>query len=871
MHKYELNAFFVYNGFVVEKQHTENKTVFFDQTLLDNFVLNKYKTLLEFGFFPRSDDYTPTIAFLHSIAKTFIEHIAADPNIENTRCAPVLNRVAVANLLATLPFSTGSEFVDKSWLKHILLGLSAVFESELFEQNYTTVADYLISKKEKIRPTGCIYFHMVESSIDGFPFAFLATYSTKSKDQILQRPLRSALKEHRDQPAQLVKLLSTIVQIAEHSELIRELFVSGELFSPLKFSLAEAHTFLKEVFLYEKYGVICRIPDWWHSRNNTFIKVSISNNQHQELSIHTRLNIKPQIYVGNLLLSYADASDLLAEANELAFIKEKWIAVDTKKLQAVLAAFDQALNIGDVTLYEALKLQLGLSSIVSKQLVDVMEVDNGPWLKNLQSSSLAAHNLDDIRPTAEFTGQLRPYQQAGFSWLFSMRKLGLGALLADDMGLGKTIQTLALLDYLRVHEPVKTLLIVPASLLGNWQSELEQFAPKISYKLLHGSQKDLGLLLDIYFDVRDLFITTYNMVPRIMNDLKELDWDLIIIDEAQYIKNHNAQHSKALKAIPAKFRLAITGTPLENNLTELWSIFEFLNQGLLGSNSHFSNVVKTLSSRLDNYASLHKVINPFILRRVKSDKSIIADLPDKIEITAFTELSRKQIALYTAVANSVAESIKNKTSMPPENIVLTALIKFKKICNHPDHFLGRGDFNPKQSGKFMRLKELCENIAEKREKVIIFTQFREMCQPLVNFLNEVFGRPGLTLHGKIPIKNRLEIVNKFNTDESIPFMVLSLRTGGVGLNLTAANHVIHFDRWWNPAVENQATDRAFRIGQTKNVLVHKFVTQGTIEDKIHTLLIEKQKMAGNIIVANGEKWIFDLSELELIKLFQLEV
>ncbi|MCL2320574.1 MAG: DEAD/DEAH box helicase, partial [Oscillospiraceae bacterium] len=543
----------------------------------------------------------------------------------------------------------------------------------------------------------------------------------------------------------------------------------------------------------------------------------------------------------------------------------KWVEVDHEKLKALLAAYEKAdeiAELGELTLADAMRMELGTDEVlgIKDDKIDV-GVSNGEWLRSIKNRLKDFKEVDAVNLGDDFRGDLRNYQKVGFNWLYTMQNLNFGALLADDMGLGKTIQILALLEYLRENGNFKALLVIPASLIGNWENEIEKFAPKIKYTVLHSKNREIT-------DDVNLFITTYGMASRI-EELKDHKWNLIIVDEAQAIKNPTTKQTRAIKAIDGSFKIAMTGTPIENRLTDLWSLFDFLNKGLLGTSKEFSLFAKRLREN-ENYSKLRDVVNPFIMRRLKTDKSIISDLPDKLEIKVYTTLSKKQIVLYKTLVKEIESKLESAEGIERKGLILASIMKFKQICNHPDQYLGLSEYKPDLSGKFEMLSEVCGTIYEKRERVLVFTQFREMTQPIADYLETIFNQKGLILHGQTKISKRPEIVDQFNGEEYVPFMVLSLKAGGVGLNLTAANHVIHFDRWWNPAVENQATDRAFRIGQTKNVMVHKMITKGTIEEKIDAMIEDKLKLSGDIIEASGESWITEMSNKELMDLFSLK-
>jgi non-specific serine/threonine protein kinase len=519
------------------------------------------------------------------------------------------------------------------------------------------------------------------------------------------------------------------------------------------------------------------------------------------------------------------------------------------------------------------------------------EEDSAPdapeWFGVRAGRSLAAvlealrrpERLEAADPGQGLRAVLRPYQREGIGWLYFLARLGLGACLADDMGLGKTIQLLGLLTLLRREAPAgasPALLVVPASLVANWKAEIERFVPDLKVLYAHPSETPASEWAARLEDGRgkarpDLVITSYGVLQR-TEVLRKRTWSLAALDEAQAVKNPATRQARAVKEVQAPRRVVLTGTPVENRLSDLWSIFDFLNPGLLGSARAFGNYAKSLSAGgADGYRSLRALIRPYILRRLKTDKRVIADLPDKTEVRAFCHLTPGQAALYRDAVGDLAERLETSDGIERRGLVLAAILRFKQICNHPGHATADGDYAPGRSGKFGRLREICEELAARQERALVFTQFREMTGPLAEFLAGVFGRPGLVLHGGTPVGHRRRHVEAFQRDDGPPFFVLSLKAGGLGLNLTAAGHVIHFDRWWNPAVENQATDRAFRIGQTKNVMVHKFVCRGTIEEKIDALINEKTDLARGLIEEGVEKRLTEMPDEELLKFVALDI
>jgi len=508
---------------------------------------------------------------------------------------------------------------------------------------------------------------------------------------------------------------------------------------------------------------------------------------------------------------------------------------------------------------------------------DWSRVTAGPWLaRTLQT--LRSPDGAGADPGPTLNGTLRPYQKAGVQWLHLLSGLGLGACLADDMGLGKTIQVLALLLVQQAKRgsiaAQPSLLVAPASLLANWMAEIERFAPSLKARIVHPSAMTAAEARQFTSDHAcglDLVITSYGSLLR-SPGLAQAAWRLAILDEAQAVKNPQAKQTKAVRALTAQSRIALTGTPVENHLGDLWSIFDVINPGLLGTARQFSRYAKGLSGReLNPYGPLRELVRPYILRRMKTDKSIIADLPDKTEVKAYCNLSRRQAALYAQAVEDLAESLEDTDGIQRKGVVLATLTRLKQICNHPSQWLGDQAWAEEDSGKWARLREIAEVVASRQEKMLVFAQFREVTEPLATFLGGIFGRPGLVLHGQTEVKRRKALVQAFQADEAVPFFVLSLKAGGAGLTLTAASHVVHFDRWWNPAVENQATDRAFRIGQRRNVLVQKFVCRGTVEEKIDALIESKRDLSEGLLAGPGEINLTEMSNDALLKMVALDI
>jgi superfamily II DNA or RNA helicase len=839
------------------------------EKLQQAFQTDPYQALWQLSFTEPEAEESPSLHFLHVLAQSFLEQLTAQPELAVAREKTVaaLPEDVCHKILQMVPFGLGTEYIDAAWLRRQWLELGRVFSREMAAYP-GPVAKYLAEKNPRLRVPERIFFHLVESKATGAPFAFLATYTSKdAQGNVRHQPLLYALSEYKSEHGKLLELLSCLNKAAEESKLVAELMASGEMFHPLSFTAKEAYTFLKDIPVLEKAGILCRVPNWWKKRAaSVSLSVKLGEKKSSLLGLETLVSLQPSLMVDGQELTPAEIKQLLSQTEGLAFLKGKWVEVDHARLQQLLQkmqSFESELSLRDA-------LQLNSGVIKDAQAKVEATYTNGRWLEKIFANLRQPEAKGSVPVTDSFAAILRPYQKIGFNWLSYISDLGFGACLADDMGLGKTVQILAYLDRLRLKKPqARVLLVVPASLLGNWQKETSRFAPEIKLQVLHG-QSVAKLEQQLETEPVFLTLTTYGMAVR-LKGLQKINWACIVLDEAQAIKNPGTKQTKALKKLQSGMRIALTGTPIENDLSNLWSLFDFLNKGLLGTPKNFQDYTKKLAGHPEGYEHLKNMIAPFILRRLKSDRSIIADLPEKQEIIDYVSLSKKQVALYRKQVQNLGEKLNEAEGISRRGLVLASLMKLKQICNHPDQFLGQPGFAPDDSGKFALLRELCETIAAKRERVLVFTQFREMTEPLAAFLETVFGCQGLVLHGGVRVSKRMELVEKFNGEAYVPFLVLSVKAGGTGLNLTGANHVIHFDRWWNPAVENQATDRAFRIGQHKNVFVHKFVTTGTVEEKIDELINSKKALAENIIGAGGgETWLTDLSNAELMQMLKLE-
>lgn len=833
---------------------------------------------------------SPAFGYWRGFIGRFLDHVCQLAEHTDVSSIPPLKDAEISSLILNAPPMLGAEYVSREILTGLWDELRDWLRSEL-ETNKQPLGTFLQKRAPLWHQVGRVCFHLAENRRDpDYPFAFLATYvpSVMSNGKKIQyQPLSKALKQYAGEENRdaLVKLLSPIQLASESSELVRELVSSGDVYEPLAWSPPEAYHFLKDVPLLEQSGITVRLPDWWKKRPRPRVGVTIGNTAQKRFDADGMLDFRMHVALGDEELTPEELEALLNSEDGLVLLKGQWVEVDREKLQEALrhwqAVEEQATD--GLSFSEGMRLLAGAPADLNAdaQSIEVHDwsfVDAGDWLGELLGDLRSPQNLAAMRPGKALKATLRDYQETGVNWLAFLSILGLGACLADDMGLGKTIQVISLLLILKRRRVTKpSLLVLPASLLGNWKSEIEKFAPSLSIRFVHSSQATKEELATLADDPNkelqgvDVVITTYGTLlrqPRLLNT----NWLLAVLDEAQAIKNPSARQTKCVKQLKTSSRIALTGTPVENRLGDLWSLFDFLCPGLLGSPQQFKTFTKALAAReQDQYAPLRRLVGPYILRRLKTDKSVISDLPDKTEVTAYCGLSKRQAVMYGRLVKDLAKAINKQEGIQRRGVVLAYLMRFKQLCNHPSQLLGDGEFKTNDSGKFARLVEICDEIASRQEKALVFTQFRELADPLAAVLSDVFGRTGSVLHGGTAVKRRKKLVDEFQQEGGPPFFVLSLKAGGTGLNLTAASHVIHFDRWWNPAVENQATDRAFRIGQKRNVLVHKFVCQGTIEERVDALIAEKAQLATDLLEGGGEQMLTEMSDADLIDMVSLDV
>ncbi|MHB1947696.1 MAG: DEAD/DEAH box helicase [Gammaproteobacteria bacterium] len=867
------------------------------EKIISFFSINESVGLLRLGLTQFTTDLPSSLSFWQMFSRIFIAEICKLPDSDDISNIPqiILPSDEVNDLISQAPFIRGIEYLNQETALLLWQGLQTALSSELSVFD-GLLSDYLSKFNSSWNTIGRVCFHLAENKTNpDYPFAFLATYATGlAKNAALQHlPLGKALEEYADinNKSTLLSLLLPVHRAKEKSVLLKSLVETGKIFKPQAWRAQEAYQFLQDIPHFEAAGVVIRVPNWWNSNkpSRPTIKVTVGEKTASQVGLDALLDFDIQFALSSgETLTAQEFKKILESTDKLVQIKGQWVQVDNEKLNQVLShwkSIERQVKKEGLSFAEGLRILSGVSHLQSKEalpeeITQWSTVIEGDWLQSalthLRHPQKSDESINSILKKS-LNAKLRPYQERGVEWLWWLYNMRLGGCLADDMGLGKTIQVISLL--LLVKQKVKTqphLLILPASLVCNWQAEIRRFSPELSLWIAHGSMHrndQKPNLAEI-----DLVMTTYGTLMR-LPWISETAWDMVILDEAQAIKNPTAKQTRAIKSLTSRVRFVLTGTPIENRLLDLWSLFDFVAPGLLGSSRVFAdyNKQKAKQAAENNVkgqfnAAVRRLVNPYILRRLKSDKRIISDLPDKTEMQTYCTLTKHQVGLYQQAVNELATQLESQIDdIHRRGLVMSYLLRFKQICNHPSQWLGHGQYTHELSGKFLRLKELCEIIAEKQEKVLVFTQFREIIPALTEFLSQIFKREGLCLDGQTKVKERAKRVEQFQQDQGPPFFVLSLKAGGTGLNLTAASHVIHFDRWWNPAVENQATDRAFRIGQKKNVLVHKFICRGTIEEKIDDLLNSKKSLSNEIMGQDNEVILTELSDAQLINMVTLDI
>ncbi len=834
----------------------------------------------------------PDFVWARDFACRYLTVLCRAPEISGASELPVTLTPGAEELAAmtlAAPPMRGLEYLNPDCIAQWWRELDSLVRQEA-RASGRNVRDYLHELNPAWRAVGRVTFHLAENKRDPeCPFAFLATYATRlsAQGKAQHLPLNRALEEYAGtrNRAALLALLQPIQQAAESVTWVKELADSGGIYQPLAWTPKEAYQFLQSIPALEANGLIVRVPDWWKVAHppRPIVSAKVGQSLKGKLGVDALLDFSVRAVLDGETLNEKEIAQLLGSESGLVLLRGKWVEVDREKLAEALKQWktvEREARDGGLTFFEGMRLLAGLQ--LERDAAHEQAEAAREWAGICAGSDLEQllHELrePDARRDevpADFRGDLRPYQKAGVHWLRFLQKLGLGACLADDMGLGKTIQVIALLLHLK--EEVKgaqrtSLLVVPASLIANWKAELERFSPSLSVLIAHPSERSIEAGDGV--NECDLVITTYTMLTR-LEWLRGRHWRLVILDEAQAIRNSGTRQSRTVKELRAEGRIALTGTPVENRLSDLWSLFDFLNPGLLGGATAFGRLQKQMaegaSTGGSTYGPLRTLVRPYILRRLKTDKRVIADLPEKSEVNAYCGLSRRQAVLYEQAVQELAAAVDQADGIKRRGVVLASLMRLKQICNHPSQWTGDNGYAAEESGKFARLREICEELAERQEKALVFTQFREITAPLADYLARVFGRPGLVLHGETGVGKRRDLVEAFQREDGPPFFVLSLKAGGTGLNLTAASHVIHFDRWWNPAVENQATDRAFRIGQKRNVLVHKFICRGTVEEKIDGLIAQKTSLARDLLDSGGEALLTEMNNAELLRFVALDI
>ncbi len=879
-----------------------------DRELEDAFRESTWVGLTHLASKACNQTLQPSLEFWRRFAESYFQALCrnASQDAKHWASPQAPSNDDLLERIESAPSMRGLEYLTTESLTNIWNELDA-FTKHAVKSARNDLAGYLHNLNDAWNLVGRVTFHLAENKKnEQLPFAFLATYTEgRSTSGTLRHvPLADALKQSiEEQNSDLLNaLLEPVQRAAKTCKLIQDLLESRRLFSPQAWSIQQAYAFLSEVPVLEQAGVIVRVPNWWNASRppRPSIQVRIGQTKKAGLGLAEALDFKVQIAFQGQPLSKEELKQLMASREGMTLLRGQWVQVDQQRLTEAMKQWTklEGQHASGISFLEGLRLLSGTrigDTHIDDEVKQWTRVEAGDWLHEILETLRDPSGVVQLDPHRGLHATLRNYQVDGVRWLWFTTQLGLGACLADDMGLGKTIQVISLLLQIKalhanpltkgstsstrkqledVAQQMPSLLIAPTSLMGNWEREVERFAPDLRMFVAHRSHHDAITLKRIAADPKnelsgyDLVATTYGLARR-EAWLADVPWRLLVLDEAQAIKNSGSSQTKAIKKIQAGGRIVMTGTPVENHLGDLWSLFDFCSPGLLGTATQFNRFLKQDDSRA--IASLRKLVRPYILRRLKTDPNIAPDLPDKTEMRVDCGLSATQTALYQKIVVELENVLDTATGMQRRGLVLSVLMQLKQLCNHPALYLKQTRFDHEDSGKYTELQAICETIFEKQEKLLVFTQFQSMCQPLDSFLKSIFGSNGLVLTGKTPAASRSKMVAQFQEESGPPYFVISVKAGGTGLNLTQASHVVHFDRWWNPAVEDQATDRAFRIGQKRNVLVHKFVCRGTLEEKIDKMIRDKKSISQELFSEEGELNLTEMSNQQLLQFVALDI
>ncbi len=862
----------------------------YQSSIIQAFLQSQAQGLLQLLSAKTHENWSLTLKYWRNFTALYVEQLCHHTRVTHQPIdiIPPPDETILQEWLLKIPPMPGGEYATVEILASIWVSFDRWCREQINAEPEGR-AGFIQNHLPEWQIVGRVCFHLAENKQDAdYPFAFIATYAahlTDSRD-VQHKPLRNALQEYAGDINKLAlyNLLKPIHDAAMHCEWVREVLDSHDIYHPMAWTPAEAYQMLQSIPQLEAVGIVVKCPNWWKKRLKPRVQVNIGGKKNAFLSAESLLNFNVTVAIDGEPLSREELDAIYQSETGLMMLRGQYVEIDQEKLQQALDHWKTVQKkAGDgLSFIEGMRLLAGVdrdlaNTDFSESLHEWSTIEASHELRTVLTKIRHPETIQTKQLGSELKAVLRPYQAIGVNWLDLLTELGLGACLADDMGLGKTIQVIALLLIQKkktLNRP--SLLILPASLLGNWKSEIQRFAPSLKALFFHPSELNRsdfeGIAANFESSSWDLVVTTYGMLNR-QPWLTAMGWHLVILDEAQAIKNPTSEQTKLTKTLKGHAKIALTGTPIENRLGDLWSLYDFICPGLLGTSTRFKQFIKSIENNEKvSYAPLRQLVQPYLLRRLKTDKSIIDDLPDKTEMKAWCALTKEQLKLYTQAVHDMTRALESSESdIQRKGLVLAYLTRFKQICNHPGQLLGDKDYHENRSGKFARLAYLYDEIATRQEKVLIFTQYREMTLPIAAFLEQRFGTAGLILHGGTPIAKRKQLVEQFQDEQGPPFFVLSLKAGGTGLNLTAASHVIHFDRWWNPAVENQATDRAFRIGQKRNVLVHKMLCKGTIEEKIDQLIAEKVSLASDVLQVSGEALLTEMNDKQLLDLVRLDM